>query len=118
MAKSSAKQSAVRDKDANVIAAGAYFLLIIPVIGVLIDAAIHLTQKGAFVKFHSLQAALLGVVGFVVFIIVGALPLLNLVLVPVLSLIGLLLWLYLMYEAYSGRRVELPVIGKLAADNC
>jgi uncharacterized membrane protein len=39
---------------------------------------------------------------------------LGVLLYPLLSLAGFVLWLYMMFSAYNGKRIKLPVIGDLA----
>lgn len=63
-----------------------------------------LTEKeNSFVRFHALQST----------VVFGALFILNFV--PVLGFftvpLGLILWIFLMYKAYSGERYKLPYIG-------
>ena len=44
----------------------------------------------------------------------GVVALWLLLLVPILGLVTLLLWLFLMWKAYSGERYELPVVAEFA----
>lgn len=64
-----------------------------------------LGQKNKRMKFHSLQAILIGVVGFVIAFI------------PFIGLLGIILWLYGLYVgymAYTGKDVSIPVLGDYA----
>ena len=64
-------------------------------------------QKNKRLKFHAIQAVLLGIVAFVL----AYIPL------PFFSLIGVLVWLYglyLGYRGYQGRDISAPVIGEYA----
>ena len=68
---------------------------------------ITLGQKNKRMKFHALQAIMLGIAAF----IIAWIP------IPFFFLIGFLLWLYGMYVgvvAYNGRDISMPIIGEYA----
>lgn len=78
-----------------------------------------------FVRFHAMQSIVLSVawVGLwivlsVLSMILGAVPvlgwLIGLLLSIALGIGGFVLWLYLMYRAYSGDEWEMPMIGEYA----
>jgi uncharacterized membrane protein len=89
---------------------GIIFLLIAP----------YNTNK--FVRFHAFQsifAHLAVIVCWIAYAIVaGVLTFLThgfgFFLYPLFGLLMFVLWLYLMYSAYNGKKVKLPVIGDLA----
>lgn len=84
-------------------------------------------KNDRFVRFHAFQSIFFHLtwIGFwiawtIVGIVLGAVShgLFFIIQVPVHLLIwlgGFCLWLYLMYSAYQGKKVQLPVIGPLAA---
>ncbi|MFB6139664.1 MAG: DUF4870 domain-containing protein [Halosimplex sp.] len=111
--------------DPNVAAALAYvFSPISGVVLYLLDG-----ERDEFVRFHSLQSigygvAVVGayvllsvVIGVVTFlpVIGGAFGLLLGLLYPVVALAAFAGWAFLIYKAYEGERVSLPVIGSFAA---
>lgn len=78
-----------------------------------------------FVRFHAMQSIVLSVawVGlWIVFsvlsMILGAVPvlgwLIGLLISIALGIGGFVLWLYLMYRAYSGDEWEMPMVGEYA----
>lgn len=72
-------------------------------------------NRNKFVRFHAFQSIFthLGLIAFsIVFSIVthGF----GLVLFPLIGLLTLGLWIYLMVTAYQGKRVKLPLVGDLA----
>lgn len=75
------------------------------------------------VKFHAFQSIFFSVAYIVLAIGLGMVTvmmpdMLSAVMLPfyyILRLGGLAIWLYLMWQAYQGQRVVLPVIGPLAA---
>jgi uncharacterized membrane protein len=80
-----------------------------------------LEKKRASVRFHAYQSIGVSVVWIVLSIgaaALGAIPVLGFIieglLSVVLSLAGLFLWLYLMWQAYQEKEVELPWIGPWA----
>lgn len=84
-------------------------------------------KNDRFVRFHAFQSIFFHVlwIGFwiawtVIGIVLGAVShgLFFIIQVPVHLLIwlgGFCIWLYMMYSAYQGKMVQLPVIGPLAA---
>ncbi len=69
-------------------------------------------KESSFVKFHARQSTITFLGLLVLMIVVGWIPVLN-ILVFVLSLI---LWLILMVKALRGEKYMLPVVGKLAEE--
>jgi uncharacterized membrane protein len=78
-------------------------------------------KDSQFVRFHALQSTMVFLVIFVATVVTNtlwAIPfigwlmsiLLNMLLVP----LTLILWLVLMFKAYSGERFKLPILGDLA----
>ena len=62
-------------------------------------------QRSKRMKFHALQAIFLGIVVFVISFI------------PIIRILGLLLWLYGLYVGvmgYNNKDIEMPLIGKYA----
>lgn len=78
-------------------------------------------KKRSFVRFHAYQSIGVSVVWIVLSIgaaALGVIPVLGFLLEGLLSLVlslaGLILWLYLMWQAYEEKEVELPWIGPWA----
>jgi len=82
-------------------------------------------SKNRAIRFHAFQSIFLNVAVFVVEIVLGIVfrimleifgffGLLTGVFWPILWLAFVALWLYLMFSAYQGKTVLLPVIGPLA----
>ena len=70
-------------------------------------------KDNKFVRFHAMQSiitfgalfALQAACFMLIFLVV---------LVPLLNLIGLVLWIILMFKAYKGEMFKLPIIGDIA----
>lgn len=81
-----------------------------PVTGILF----FLIEKDPFVRFHAMQS----IVTFgALFLLQWLLPftIVLLPVVPVLTLVGFVLWLLLIYKAWQGDMYKLPFFGNLAA---
>jgi uncharacterized membrane protein len=96
--------------DANVAAALAYAL------GWITGLAFLLTEPdNKFVRFHALQSII--VFGFlsVLCVLLQIVPLLGMLVVVFLVVpASAVLWLILMFKAYQGQRMKLPVAGDMA----
>lgn len=64
-------------------------------------------KKSKYIRFHAMQSVLTGVVLFALLLI----PVLGQTIIPLAILV---LWLFLMYKAYSGEMFKIPVIGDFA----
>lgn len=102
--------------------AGLLAYLFIPAILFLV---IEPFRRNKFVRFHSFQClffAVAWIVFWIVLSIVGRIlamiPLFGvmvvLVLYPLISLLGLLIVIFLMFKAYQGTKFKLPVVGDMA----
>ncbi|MEX2527217.1 MAG: DUF4870 domain-containing protein [Gemmatimonadota bacterium] len=103
--------------------AGALAYLLGPVTGILF---LVLEKENRFVRFHAAQSTGLSVAWIVFWIITSVLSaalsvvpvvgflvsILMLFVSLILGLGGLVLWLYLMYQAFNGNEWEIPYIGE------
>lgn len=89
--------------------------LIPPITGI----AFYIIEKeNKFVRFHSFQSILFGVVAYGLMTIVGSFKpwVIGHMLAPFVSLGIFGLWLYLIWEAYNNREFEIPYLGQIARD--
>jgi len=75
---------------------------------------ILIEKENKFVRFHAMQSIIVFGVLSVASIVLGWIPLLNVVIVPLISVLGLVLWIVLMVKAYQGDKYKLPWAGDLA----
>ncbi|MEN6609148.1 MAG: hypothetical protein ABFD60_18005 [Bryobacteraceae bacterium] len=68
------------------------------------------------IRFHAFQSIILNCVWIVFWIALGIiLPFaVEAVLLPLLSLAFIILWIYLIWKTYEGKKIVLPVIGPIA----
>ena len=94
----------------NVAGALAY----VTVIPAIIFLVLEPYNRNKFIRFHSFQCVFLTVAVFAISIVVGFLPLINLLLWPLLGLGSLALHIICALKAYGNQTFKLPVIGDMA----
>jgi uncharacterized membrane protein len=72
-------------------------------------------KESKFVRFHAMQSIAVSVVLIGVYFILGLIPIIGWLLVPVVGLISFVVWIILMLKAYQGKLYKLPIIGDFAA---
>ena len=93
----------------NVAAALAY----IPLVG-LVFLLIEPYNKNRTIRFHSFQSLFFLVAWIVLDGVVGMIPIINFVALPLLWLGQIAIWLILVFKAYQNQMFKLPVIGDIA----
>ena len=83
------------------------------VFGPVTRVIFYLLEKDPFVRFHAMQSIVVFVVLFVLQWVFG-LTIVLLPMVPLISILGFVLWLLLIYKAWQGEEWEVPVLGKYA----
>jgi uncharacterized membrane protein len=71
-------------------------------------------KDSSYVKFHAMQSTILFGGWFVLYIILGFIPVIGWIIQMIGGLGILVLWILLMIKAYGGERFKLPVIGDIA----
>ena len=75
---------------------------------------ILIEKENKFVRFHAVQSIIVFGALTLASIVLGWIPVLNVVIVPLISVLGLVLWIVLMVKAYQGEKYKLPWAGALA----
>ncbi|MFV1916884.1 MAG: DUF4870 domain-containing protein [Patescibacteria group bacterium] len=89
--------------------AGALSYVLGPITGVIF----LVLEKDPYVRFHAMQSIVVFVVlfvlqwGMILTIILAALT-------PLITILGFVLWLLLIYKAWQGEEWEVPVLGRYA----
>ena len=73
-----------------------------------------LEKDNKFVRFHAMQSVALFIPLFVIIFVLSSTVVLW-ILVPLIWLLELALWLFMMYKAYNKEMYKLPVVGDFAA---
>jgi len=100
---------AVDEKNQNIMGAVAYLL------GFVTGVVLLLVEKqNKFVRFHAMQSTIFSGGLFIVNLGLGLIPILGWLVSVLLSMASFVLWLVLMWKAYSGEKYKLPFVGDLA----
>ena len=100
----------------NVAGALAYVTIIPAIVFLVLEPY----NRKRFIRFHAFQCIFFAIAWTVVWIIlgiIGHIPFLGwgtVLLWPLVSLAGLIIWLILVFKAYQGQMFKLPVIGDMA----
>ena len=73
-----------------------------------------LERDNQFVRFHAMQSILVFGGLTLISILIGGMLLFFIFLIPLLNLIGIVLWIVLMVKAYQGEYFKLPIVGDQA----
>jgi len=71
-------------------------------------------KDNKFVRFHAMQSMLAFGFLFVLQMILMFIPFIGWVLSPIVSIVGLILWIIMMIKAYQGEFFKLPIVGEIA----
>lgn len=94
---------------ANVAALLSYLL------GVITGVIFYLIEKeNKFVRFHAIQSSITFGALLVLGIVLGFLPVIGVMFMPILGIAEIILWIFLMIKAYQGEKFKLPVVGDMA----
>jgi uncharacterized membrane protein len=97
----------------NVMAALSY------AIPLIMGIVVILTEKeNRFVRFHAFQSIIFGIVWYGASAIAASLYVIfiGLILSPIVTVAGVVVWFFLMWKAYSNIEYQLPFVGKIAHD--
>jgi uncharacterized membrane protein len=100
----------------NVAGALAYVTIIPAIVFLVLEPY----NRKRFIRFHAFQCIFFAIAWTVLWIIlgiIGHIPLLGwatVLLWPLVSLAGLIIWLVLVLKAYQGQMFKLPIIGDMA----
>ncbi len=96
----------------NLAAALSYLL------GVITGIIFYVLEKeNKFVRFHAMQSILFCGVWIVMNVILMIVPIVGWMMAGIVNVIGTVLWLIVLFKAFSGEQFKIPVIGDLAEKN-
>lgn len=73
-----------------------------------------LEKENSFVRFHAMQSLVTFLGIMVLSVVIGWVPIIGWIFAILMFPIGIILWLLLMFKAFSGARFKLPVVGDFA----
>lgn len=71
-------------------------------------------KENRFVRFHAMQSLITFGGLMALYIVLGIIPVVGWLLLPIVGLAQIVLWVLLMVKAYQGEMFKLPVIGDIA----
>ena len=74
-------------------------------------------KENRFVRFHAMQSIITFGSLTVLFMVLGFIPILGWMVMPILGILQVILWIVLMVKAYQGELFKLPIIGEIAEKN-
>ena len=88
------------------------------VLGPVTGIVFYVLEKEPYVRFHAMQSTIVFGAFILLYVVFSIVPVIGwivgLILSPIISLISFVLWIVLMWKAYSGEKYKLPYFGDLA----
>lgn len=83
---------------------------------------LFLETKNKFVRFHALQSIIVFLPLFIILVIITFVPMFGILMpmmwwptvVPIMYILELVVWLFLIFQALRGNRYKLPIAGDFA----
>ena len=98
-------------------ASGLAYLTFIPAIIFLVVAPYNQSSTVRFHAWQSIFFSIMWAVVWIVLMLLGVNPLINLieaVLAPVIATAFFILWVFVLFQAFHGKRFKIPVVGDFA----
>lgn len=87
-------------------------------LGVITGIIFYVLEKeNKFVRFHAMQSILFCGAWIVINIILAIIPVVGWMMAGIVNVVGMVLWLIVLFKAFSGDQFKIPVIGDLAEKN-
>ncbi len=74
-------------------------------------------KSSSTVRFHALQSIFFCGAMFILNMVLGFIPVVNLIAYIIIGPLSIIIWIVLMMKAYQGKVWKLPVIGDIAENN-
>ena len=86
--------------------------------GAISGLLIYLLEKeNKTIRFHALQSLIVFGGLWILSIVVSVIPIVGWLIAVLLTPVSFILWVYMMITAYQGKKVKLPIAGKIAEEN-
>ena len=73
-----------------------------------------LEKENKFIRFHAMQSLTIFLTLFLITTVIGWIPIIGWIILILITPLGFILWILLMYKAYKGERFKLPIVGDFA----
>ena len=88
--------------------------LVGPITGIIF----YLIEKeNKFVRFHAMQSIIAFGFLWVLNAVLVVIPVIGWAIMPIVGVVSLILWIFLMVKAYQGDYFKLPIVGDIAEKN-
>ncbi len=88
--------------------------LVGPITGIIF----YLVEKeNKFVRFHAMQSIIAFGFLWVLNAVLAIIPVIGWAIMPIVGVVSLILWIFLMVKAYQGEYFKLPIAGDIAEKN-
>lgn len=77
---------------------------------------LFIEKENNHVRFHAMQSLITFFSLFIISSLVLVIPLIGVIISSLITFIGTILWLLLMYKAYNGEVFKLPYVGDIAEE--
>jgi len=71
-------------------------------------------KENKFVRFHAMQSVAVSVALFVISTVAAMVPIIGWIVLLLLGPCAIVLWIVMMWKAYSGELFKLPIVGDIA----
>jgi uncharacterized membrane protein len=88
------------------------------ILGIITGILFFVLEKdNKFVRFHAMQSIV--VFGFLLVLnaVLAVIPVIGWTLMPIVGIVGLILWILLMIKGFQGEYFKLPIAGDIAEKN-
>lgn len=75
---------------------------------------LFIEKDNKFVRYHAIQSIIVSVTLVILNLILTAIPIFGWMIGLILAPIYLVLWIYMLFKAYQGKRFKLPIAGDMA----
>lgn len=75
---------------------------------------LFIEKENKTIRFHAWQSIFVSGAYTILWILFGWIPILGGIIIGILGVVFFILWIILMYKAYKGEMLKLPIIGNLA----
>lgn len=90
---------------------GALAYLAGPVTGIIF---LLMEKNNSFIRFHAMQSIVVLGGLWILSIVLGFIPVINILSFMVMPIVMLITWIVLMYKAFSGEKFKFPYFGDIA----
>ena len=90
----------------------------LPYIGIIAAILFVILEKESkYVRFHAIQSIIVSGFFIILSSVLGMIPVIGWGLLPIVGIVGIILWIILMVKSYQGEYFKVPIAGDIAEKN-